>query len=108
MTLTAANCASVSASYRDDVLEISLAGRLTAATVPQVWAGAVEPSGGKEAATGHVRSRRVTRWWRSTRGCRREARTALHIEDSGGFVALAAASIATGRSDPLPGGYRSR
>jgi hypothetical protein len=30
----------------------------------------------------------------------------LYIEDSGGFVASAAAPIATGWSDPLPGGYR--
>ncbi len=30
------------------------------------------------------------------------------IEDSDGFVALAAASIATGWNDQLPGGYHSR
>ena len=32
----------------------------------------------------------------------------LFIEDFGGFVASTAAPIATGWSDPLPGGYHSR
>lgn len=32
----------------------------------------------------------------------------LYTEDSGGFVASTAAPVATGWSDPLPGGYRSR
>jgi hypothetical protein len=32
----------------------------------------------------------------------------LFITDSGGFVACAAAPIATGWSDPLPGGYHAR
>jgi phospholipid/cholesterol/gamma-HCH transport system permease protein len=43
MTPAATDDAFVSVSQRDDVLEIALAGRLTATTVPQVWGGAVDP-----------------------------------------------------------------
>ncbi len=35
------------------------------------------------------------------------AKATLSIEGSDGFVTSAAASIATGRSDPLPGGVNS-
>ena len=42
MTPAAIHDASVNVSQRDGVLEITLAGRLTATTVPQVWDGAVE------------------------------------------------------------------
>jgi phospholipid/cholesterol/gamma-HCH transport system permease protein len=43
MTTTAADDAYVRVSHRDAVLEIGLAGRLTAGTVPQVWGGALDP-----------------------------------------------------------------
>jgi phospholipid/cholesterol/gamma-HCH transport system permease protein len=43
MTPVATDDASVSVSLRDRVLEIALAGRLTATTVARIWNGAVDP-----------------------------------------------------------------